>query len=168
MWTLGLRVEHEAFHAGAGEFFARLAGEHHQYYPLQLIDVELRAIEGEQALNDDFTLLTAQNPLALKLKQVAAAIHREAGQFLFGEDPHGTRSRGLQIRSVTLAGEIREPIQGTFDLIAREPGIGQILREFLSLRYGFQLRQHVAVEHVYKYVENAAVVCHVLMSITRK
>ena len=68
------QIEHEIFHARAGEFFAGLAGEHHEGNPLQLVDIEFGGIERQQALDDDFALLRREDAGSLELEQVAAAI----------------------------------------------------------------------------------------------
>ena len=43
-------LENEILHAGVGELLARLAEQHHEHHPLDLIDVDVRRFQRQQAV----------------------------------------------------------------------------------------------------------------------
>src|SRR5690349_7460146 len=82
----GVRVGDQILQTLEGELLSRLAGQHHQHYPFQLLRVELIRIEREHAIDDDFALARRQNPHALEREQEAAAFRRQSCQLAIGKD----------------------------------------------------------------------------------
>lgn len=62
----------------------------------------------------------------------------------------------MQFRPVPLAGEVRQPIEGSLDTRAIEACLFEVLRERLALGDFRFVGQHVAIEHINKDVQNAA------------
>ena len=48
--------EYKVFHAGKSDFLTWLAEQHHQHYPLDLLYIDIRAIQCHQPVQYQFTL----------------------------------------------------------------------------------------------------------------
>ena len=64
--------ENEVFHACVGEFLTGLAEQHHQYHPLDLLDIDVRGLERQQAVNEDLSLWRREDADLLEVGDVAA------------------------------------------------------------------------------------------------
>ena len=84
---------HHVFHALAGRFLARLAGQHHQHDPLDLLEAQLLGVERQQTLDDDLALGRRQDAAAFERQQQTAAVGIESRALLVRVQPEGARRR---------------------------------------------------------------------------
>ena len=120
---LAWALETQILEALEGEILARLAREHHEHDPFQLLGVELVGIERHHAVDDDLALQRLQHAQALEREQKAAAFGRQARQLRLGEDAHRAAARvdgRIEQRALAHAGKIREPIERPFDVGVRQ------------------------------------------------
>ena len=54
-------------------FLARLARQHHEHEPLEPVDVDVVAIERDEAVDDDLALQRRKNAFLFELQQITAA-----------------------------------------------------------------------------------------------
>ena len=75
MWNQPGQLVHEIFHARAGRFLARLAGQHHQHHPFDLLQVQLFGVEGQEPFDDNLALPGGENAPVLERQEQSSATH---------------------------------------------------------------------------------------------
>ena len=68
-----LFFEHEVFHARVGHLLTGLTEQHHQDDPFDLFNVNIRALKGQDSIDEDFTLRRRQDADLLQVGNKAAA-----------------------------------------------------------------------------------------------
>jgi hypothetical protein len=58
-------LENQVFHACIGRFLPWLAEQNHQNYPFNLLDIDVRSFQRQQAIDEDFALRRRQNAYLL-------------------------------------------------------------------------------------------------------
>src|SRR5438552_2857314 len=93
----------------------RLAREHHEHHPLQLLGVGLVGLEREQPLDHELALLRCDHTRALEPQQQSPALAREPRELAVGEDAQRAFAAGpariLGPGALLPEGEIGEPIE---------------------------------------------------------
>ncbi len=54
-------VKYEIFHPSVSQFLPRLAKQNHQNNPLNLLDIDIRSLKRQQAIDEDFALRWREN-----------------------------------------------------------------------------------------------------------
>src|ERR1700733_8764524 len=129
-------VRHPGLEPLECQVLTRLAGEHHEHDPFQLLSVELVRIERDHPINHDFALQRLQNAQALEGEEKAAAFGREPRQLCLGEYAHRTAALvdgRIEQRALAHAGKIGEPVERAFDVFLRKADVRKIARQILAL-----------------------------------
>ena len=66
-------LENEVFHARIRQFLTRLAEQDHQYDPLDLFDIDIRRVQRQQPVDEDFALRWRQDADLLEVSDIASA-----------------------------------------------------------------------------------------------
>jgi hypothetical protein len=129
--TVSGQVINQIFHPRTGCFLARLAREHHQHDPLDLLQIQLLGVERQQPLDDDLALARREDAArssdssrprqAVQARAVPAASRCERPPLPVSAG----RSRCF--------GQIRQPVERPLDVGAAKAGAFQIARERLAL-----------------------------------
>src|SRR5215467_35865 len=150
-------VHHETAETLDRELLTRLAREHHEHHPAQLLGVRLVGLERQEPLDDDLALRGGEDVCALELQEQPAALGREARELAVAEHAHAAlRLLAAEHPAVLVEGEIGEPVERALDVARREAGVLQVAREMRALGHLRRLAEHVPVEDVDQNVENAA------------
>src|SRR5580658_1092528 len=149
-------VGHEILHAGERLLLARLAGEHHEYDPLDLLGIQLLRIQGQKAVQDDFTLQRREDAVPLQVHQKAAGFSGQPAQFPVAVQPQarGAATRlfgGLQPDVC----QVGQPVEGTFNACGSETHQFQVASQSVAFGNLGGILQHVAVKNVNQDIEDA-------------
>ena len=153
----------------------------YELFPIAALIGTLFAV-AQLVANSEYTVMRASG---MSLAQMTWSVLRvgiplAAATFLAGEYvappaeriAQTVRASGIeaavaaQVRTLTLSGKIRQPVERALHIGLAETGALQIARECLPLSAGGQLLEHVAVKNVDKNVENAVVHGHSNITIT--
>src|SRR6516164_10167007 len=128
------RFQHQSAEPLDCQLAFRLAREHHEHDPLQLLGVGLLGIEREQALDHDLALRRCQYTCPLECQQQPAALGGESHELAVGEHAYALRRRaGLRRRLAPRSkGEIGEPVERALDLGGREAHALEIACQVLA------------------------------------
>ena len=65
-------LKDQVFHARVGELLTGLAEQHHQHHPLDLFNVDIRGLQRQQAVDQQFALRRRQDADLFEIRNVTA------------------------------------------------------------------------------------------------
>src|SRR5665213_1888181 len=148
-------VPHQVLHAGESLFLARLAGEHHEHDPFDLLGVQFLRIQGQQSVQNDFPLQRRQDAVPLQMHQKATRFGGQPGQFPVAVHPHAgavTRCRFGALQAYIR--QTGQPVERAVDACGSETHQLQIASEIVAFRNLRGVLQHVAVKNVNQDIED--------------
>ena len=107
-----------------------MAKQDHQYNPLDLLDIDIRRFERQQAVHKDFTLRRRQDTDLLKVGNVAPAVGIEPLVLELVVDARAVSGLTAVVQGLLLICQPVQPVERALDLRVAEAGrVGEVRQD---------------------------------------
>ena len=141
-----LFFEDQIFHPRIREFLTGLTEQHHQDDPLDLLNVDIGSLQGEEAVDQDFTLHRREDADLFEVGNEAATAGIETVELDIIVDTRAVSRLRVVLECVVVVCQAVEPVERPVDLGVSESGAGKFVAQLVLIRLGFLLSVDVRFE----------------------
>ena len=151
----GARIlfEYQVFHALVSVFLPRLAEQDHQNDPLDLFNIDIRRVQRQQPVDQDFALWWRQDADLLEVGYIATARHIEPILFQVVVNTCAVRRLRVTGEVLLVVSEPLEPVKSTVDFRITEARAGEFAAQFVVIGFGVFVGVDVRFKEIHQYVE---------------